>query len=186
MITRTDLLPGGVVLRMASPADAEALCTAYQENRDYLEPWEPRRGDRFFTVEGQADRLEEQLQQFRAGRLVPWLFESDGRVVGAITLSGVALGPFCSAYLGYWTAADHQGRGLATAAVQRVCHMAGEELGLHRIEATTVLDNIRSQRVLERCGFEPIGTAPHYLHINGQWRDHRLFQRILHDRPPTM
>ncbi|MFE3287995.1 alanine acetyltransferase, partial [Streptomyces sp. NPDC059233] len=27
------------------------------------------------------------------------------------------------------------------------------------------------------------GLAPGYLNINGVWRDHRLFQRLLHDEP---
>ncbi|MER6104301.1 GNAT family protein [Streptomyces sp. NPDC001832] len=46
-------------------------------------------------------------------------------------------------------------------------------------------DNVASQRVLAKCGFEQYGMAPRYLHINGEWRDHRLFQRILHDGPLT-
>ncbi|MFJ8072428.1 GNAT family N-acetyltransferase [Streptomyces sp. NPDC096176] len=178
-------LPGGVVLRTASPGDAGALCAAYVANREHLAPWEPRRPDDFFTVEGQAHRLGERLREYEGGRLVPWLLEADdGRVVGTITLSGIVLGPFCSAYLGYWTDADHQGRGLATAAVREVCGIAAREMGLHRVEAGTLTDNVRSQRVLERCGFELIGTAPRYLHIDGAWRDHRLFQRILHEGPP--
>ncbi|MEV4679252.1 GNAT family N-acetyltransferase [Streptomyces kurssanovii] len=182
----TAVLPDGTVLRTATPADAEALCAAYVDNREHLAPWEPRRDERFFTVEGQAVRLAERLREYEAGRGVPWLLVAgDGRVVGTITLSGITLGPFCSAYLGYWTAADRQGRGLATAAVEAVCGIAAGELGLHRIEATTLVDNLRSQRVLERCGFEPIGMAPRYLHIDGRWRDHRLFQRILHDAPPA-
>jgi ribosomal-protein-alanine N-acetyltransferase len=182
----TAVLPDGTVLRTATPADAQALCAAYVDNREHLAPWEPRRDERFFTVEGQAGRLAERLREYEAGRMVPWLLVAgDGRVVGTITLSGITLGPFCSAYLGYWTAAGHQGRGLATAAVKAVCGIAAGELGLHRIEATTLVDNLRSQRVLERCGFEPIGTAPRYLHIDGRWRDHRLFQRILHDAPPA-
>ncbi|MEU0373068.1 GNAT family protein [Streptomyces sp. NPDC006283] len=178
-------LPGGVVLRLVSPGDAEALCAAYVANREHLAPWEPRRPDDFFTAEGQAHRLGERLREYEGGRQVPWLLEAaDGRVVGTMTLSGIVLGPFCSAYLGYWTAADHQGRGLATAAVRQVCGLAGEHLGLHRIEASTLTDNVRSQRVLQRCGFEPIGMAPRYLHIDGEWRDHSLFQRILHDGHP--
>jgi ribosomal-protein-alanine N-acetyltransferase len=95
------------------------------------------------------------------------------------------LGPFRSAWLGYWIAADRQGRGLATAAVERVCRIARETVGLHRLEASTRPDNLASQRVLEKSGFEPIGMAPRYLHIGGEWRDHRLFQRILHDDDPT-
>jgi ribosomal-protein-alanine N-acetyltransferase len=37
--------------------------------------------------------------------------------------------------------------------------------------------------VLGRCGFEAYGMAPKFLFIDGEWRDHRLFQRILHDDP---
>jgi ribosomal-protein-alanine N-acetyltransferase len=184
MIAEEGVLPGGAVLRRARIDDAEALSRAYQDNREHLAPWEPRRVERFYTVEGQRERLRDQLKEYEGGRLVPWLFHSDGRVVGAITLSGIVKGSFCSAYLGYWTAGDRQGRGLAGAAVEIVSRVAREELGLHRIEATTLPENAASQRVLKRCGFELIGTAPRYLHINGRWRDHRLYQRVLHDDPP--
>jgi ribosomal-protein-alanine N-acetyltransferase len=174
-----------VTLRTAAPGDAEALCAAYVADRAHLAPWEPRRPDEFFTARGQARRLAERLAEYEAGRLVPWLLVAgDGRVVGTITLTGITRGPFCSACLGYWTAGDRQGRGLATAAVAAVCRAAADELGLHRIEAATLVENVRSQRVLEKCGFDPVGLAPRYLHIDGAWRDHRLFQRILHDDPP--
>jgi ribosomal-protein-alanine N-acetyltransferase len=54
--------------------------------------------------------------------------------------------------------------------------VAFEELGLHRIEAGTLLHNVRSQRVLERNGFVRFGVAPAYLKIAGAWQDHVLFQ----------
>jgi ribosomal-protein-alanine N-acetyltransferase len=56
--------------------------------------------------------------------------------------------------------------------------LAFDELGLHRVEAGTLLHNVRSQRVLERNGFVRFGVAPSYLRIAGQWRDHALFQRL--------
>ncbi len=59
-------------------------------------------------------------------------------------------------------------------------HAFGER-GLHRLEAATRTDNIASQRVLEKNRFEPIGLARRYLHINGAWRDHVLFQRTNDD-----
>ncbi|MFE9448679.1 GNAT family N-acetyltransferase [Streptomyces sp. NPDC006739] len=180
-------IAAGVLLRPLAAVDAEALCSAYVENRKHLEPWEPVRPEYFFTVEGQKERLGGLLRQFAEGAAVPLVMESaDGRIVGAITLSGVSLGPFCSAQVGYWTAADQQKRGLAQAALHAVCRMARDTVRLHRIEASTLIENIGSQRVLEKCGFESIGLAPSYLHINGEWRDCRLFQRILHDRPPVM
>ena len=54
-------------------------------------------------------------------------------------------------------------------------------LGLHRLEAGTLVDNVASQRVLEKNGFELIGLARNYLHIAGAWRDHLLFQRTAED-----
>ncbi|WP_316771442.1 GNAT family N-acetyltransferase [Streptomyces sasae] len=178
----------GVILRPITIGDAKALSAAYVANRRHLEPWEPVRPESFFTVEGQTERIDGLLRQAADGNLVPLVMESaqDGRIVGAITLSGISLGPFCSSYVGYWVAGDQQGRGLATAALEQVCEIAREIVGIHRIEASTLIDNTTSQRVLKKCGFETIGDAPQYLHINGEWRDSRLFQRILHDRAPAL
>ncbi|MGW0765880.1 GNAT family N-acetyltransferase [Streptomyces sp. NPDC002676] len=180
-------ISAGVTLRLLSAEDAQGLCLAYNENRAHLEPWEPVRPESFFTVGGQAERVEGILRQFAEGLAVPWVFEAaDGRIVGRITLTGISRGPFCSSYLGYWVAADQQNKGLASAAVSAVGRIARDALDLHRIEASTLVENTGSQRVLEKCGFVPIGLAAHYLHINGRWRDCRLFQRILHDHDPEL
>lgn len=150
-----------------------------------MRPWEPDRPDAFYTAEGQAARLAERLAELAAGRVVPWLLADGDEIVGGLTLSNIALGPFRSANLGYWIDVTRTGRGLATAAVEEVCRAARDDLGLHRVEAGTVLANAASQRVLVKCGFEEIGIAPSYLHINGEWRDHKLFQRVLHNQSPT-
>jgi ribosomal-protein-alanine N-acetyltransferase len=51
-------------------------------------------------------------------------------------------------------------------------------LRLHRIQAATLLHNLRSQRVLERNGFVRFGVAPAYLNIAGKWQDHALYQVV--------
>ncbi|WP_344497752.1 GNAT family protein [Streptomyces enissocaesilis] len=171
------LLADGTVLRPATPDDARPLAEALARSRASMRPWEPDRPDAFYTPEGQADRLTAQLAE---GRTVPWILTEGAAVIGGLTLSNLVLGPFRSASLGYWTDVTRTGRGLATAAVAEVCRAARDDLGLHRVEAGTLLTNAASQRVLAKNGFEEIGIAPHYLHIDGEWRDHRLFQRILH------
>ncbi|HZJ04274.1 MAG TPA: GNAT family protein [Nocardioidaceae bacterium] len=65
---------------------------------------------------------------------------------------------------------------LATAAVRDIKRVAFEELGLHRIQAETLLHNARSKRVLERNGFVRIGMAPEYLKSAGEWQDNDLYQ----------
>ena len=79
---------------------------------------------------------------------------------------------------------DAVGRGLATRAVEAVTDIADSEIRLHRIEASTLTNNVASQRVLDRAGFQQIGFAPTYLHIDGRWQDCNLYQRILNTREP--
>ncbi len=46
-----------------------------------------------------------------------------------------------------------------------------------------MVENVASQRVLLSCGYEQFGLAPKLLFLNGAWRDHVLYQKLLHDRP---
>ncbi|WP_188197118.1 GNAT family N-acetyltransferase [Nonomuraea sp. SYSU D8015] len=175
-------LTDDVILRPATERDAEALLRAYTRNRDHLRRWEPRRPEEFFTLAGQAHRLKDLLEQRAEGRAMPWVLADGDEIVGRMTLNSIIRGPFLSADLGYWIDARYTGRGLATTAVLEVCRMADHDLGLHRVAAGTLVDNVASQSVLLKTGFEPIGLAPRYLEIDGRWQDHRLFQRILNDR----
>ncbi|MFD4859641.1 GNAT family N-acetyltransferase [Streptomyces atratus] len=184
MINDIHRLDAEVRLRPVTPADASSLAVALTRSRAYMQPWEPVRPDAFYTEQGQQERLAGMLADRDAGRVMPWvLADEQDRVVGGFSLNGIVLGSFRSGVLGYWVDVEYAGRGLATAAVERICESARDELRLHRVEAGTVLDNVASQRVLAKCGFEQYGMAPRYMHINGEWRDHRLFQRILHDGP---
>ncbi|MEV8017403.1 GNAT family protein [Streptomyces sp. NPDC086554] len=184
MISDSVRIAPDVVMRPATLEDADGVARARLRSRAHLEPWEPTRPEDYFTPQAQAARLRAQLEECRAGRTAPWVLDREGDIVGTVTLSAISLGPFRSGILGYWIDVDHIGRGLASAAVTQACTSADAELGLHRVEAGTLLDNVPSQRVLAKCGFEEFGVAPSYLHINGAWRDHRLFQRILNDCRP--
>ena len=79
-----------------------------------------------------------------------------------------------------WRFVDQRrnGRGLATTAVADVIEFAFGEAGLHRVEAGTLPDNLASQRVLEKNGFERFGLARKLLLLGDEWRDHVLFERI--------
>ncbi|WP_327176054.1 GNAT family N-acetyltransferase [Streptomyces sp. NBC_01335] len=174
-------------LRPTVASDAPALAEALLRSRTYMAPFEPVRPEVFYTAEGQAQRLAGILADREAGRAGAWVIvDAKDRAVGNFTLSGIALGAFHSGVLGYWVDAAQTGRGLATAAVGRICDLARDDLGLHRVEAGTLLYNQASQRVLTKNGFEEYGVAPKFLYIDGEWRDHRLFQRLLHDDPPAL
>ena len=161
------------MIRRLCEDDAEELAALLRANRDFLAPFDPVREERFFTGEGQARRIAQH------GHLFAIL---DGEeIAGTIALSNVVFGAFRNANVGYWVDEARNGRGLASGAVAAVAEVAFGELGLHRLEAGALVDNVGSQRVLERNRFTRIGVAPRYLHIGGAWRDHVLFQRTVED-----
>ncbi|MET9959119.1 GNAT family protein [Streptomyces sp. NPDC006326] len=176
----------GVGMRGVRVEDAAGLADTLKRNRAYMAPFEPWRSEVFYTEEGQRARVEALLAERDGGRLAPYVLveTGTGTPVGMINLGSISLGPFRSGGVGYWVDQAWTGKGLATAALEEVCRIARDELGLHRVEAGTLVDNLASQRVLAKAGFRQYGLAPQYLHINGAWRDHRLFQRLLHDEAP--
>jgi [ribosomal protein S5]-alanine N-acetyltransferase len=171
--------------RLIRLEDAPVLAKAVQDNRDFLAPWDPVRGEKYFTEEGQRALIADALDRYVHGTTVPYVItDESGQACGRVTLSDIVRGPFRSCHLGYWLAADRNGRGLASAAVADIIRVAFGQCGLHRIEAGTVPHNARSQRVLERNGFVRFGMAPQYLAIAGEWQDHVLYQLLNPDIAP--
>jgi ribosomal-protein-alanine N-acetyltransferase len=168
--------------RLITPDDAPALADLLRANRDFLAPWEPDRADDYFTEQGQRAEIDTALERHDQGVAFPHVVLDDsGRIAGRITLNGIVRGPLQSCGLGYWVNAADNGRGLATRAVRAIKRVAFGDLGLHRIQAETLLHNVRSQRVLERNGFVRYGLAPEYLKIAGTWQDHLMFQVLAPD-----
>lgn len=168
-----------VDIRPLAVTDARTLAQLYSENREFLAPLEPLRPDAFYTFEGQRRHIAQLTDRRSSGSAYPFVMTAGGRLVGAINLSNVVRGAFQSCNVGYWVAEQYNGRGFATDALALVCERAFGELGLHRIEAGTLLHNVASQRVIEKNGFTRIGIAPRYLQIAGTWSDHLLFQKTV-------
>jgi [ribosomal protein S5]-alanine N-acetyltransferase len=167
------------VTRLITLDDAGPLARLVAQNRDYLAPWSPLQADPYFTVDGQRDTLARDLRSRELGAMLPLvILDSGGAVCGRINLNGIIRGAFQSASVGYWVSESQAGHGLASAALADVTAIAFGELGLHRLEASTLLHNTPSQRVLARNGFRPFAVAESYLKIAGWWQDHILFQLL--------
>ncbi len=167
-----------MTLRLVEIDDVPPLTRLVAANREFMAPWDPVRPDDFYTEDGQRAAVEGVLALHRAGLAHPCLIVAGTEIVGRITLSGIERGAFQSGRLGYWVSEDANGRGLASAAVAQMVTIGFGQLGLHRVEAGTLVHNTRSQHVLARNGFTPFGLAPAYCKIAGSWQDHRLYQRV--------
>lgn len=165
--------------RLVSLDDSDVLAGLVRANREFLAPWDVAHDEDYFTADGQRERIADALARHAQGTMLPYVILTEtGRVAGRINLNDIVRGAFWSCHLGYWLNEADNGRGLATAAVREIIDVAFDELGLHRIQASTLPHNVRSQRVLERAGFTHIGLAPDYLCIAGEWQDHVLFQLV--------
>jgi ribosomal-protein-alanine N-acetyltransferase len=154
------------------------------ENIEWLRPWEATSPEP--TAAGLSFR--QLLRQFDReageGRLQPFVIETEGRLVGQMHLFGIAWGSLRSASAGYWVAQSVAGQGIVPFALAAACDHAFLVLGLHRVEVNIRPENTASLRVVEKLGFREEGLRRLYLHIDGQWRDHRSFALTTEDLGP--
>ena len=87
-----------------------------------------------------------------------WIIDrKDGTPVGDLCFKGLSAEGI--AEIGYGIDEAWQGRGYATEAVQGALRWAFRHPEVAAVEAETDPDNAASQRVLEKCGFQPNGTV---------------------------
>ncbi len=163
--------PGSrVVLRDLVLADREAFLAMVRESRDLHQPWTypPERADQFDDLVTRSGR-----DDFAC--LAAVLADDESDLVGVFTVSQIVRGYFQSAYLGYYAASRHAGKGLMTEAMQLVLDLAFGPLALHRLEANIQPANAPSIALARRAGFRLEGFSPRYLLIGGRWRDHERY-----------
>jgi [ribosomal protein S5]-alanine N-acetyltransferase len=166
-----------VAIRAFTRRDVSALTDLRVRNREFLQPWEPRRTPGFFTEAGQQAEIDRDLHEWAADRTYAFGIcdGHGGALVGRIALANVVRGAWESATLGYFVDEEAGGGGVATEAVGLMLRFAFGPCRLHRVQAAVMPHNARSRRVLEKNGFRQEGFAPRYLRLDGAWRDHDLF-----------
>ncbi|XP_022138097.1 uncharacterized protein LOC111009349 [Momordica charantia] len=107
----------------------------------------------------------------------------DGRPVGAISVTAnSAARDRCGGELGYVLGSNFWGKGIATAAVKLVAERIFEERPeLERVEALVAVENLASQRVVEKAGFHREGVLRKYGVLKGKTRDFVMFSLLSTD-----
>ena len=165
-----------MTVRPLTYRDARAWRDARRRSAAWLRPWDatvpPGGSARPTTFRALVRRLNKQA---RAGATYPFAIEVDGRFAGQITVNNIVRGSAQFASIGYWLDREFAGRGVMPRAVALVIDHCFTSAGLHRIEVAIRPENSNSLRVVEKLGLREIGYAPKFLHIDGEWRDHRLY-----------
>jgi [ribosomal protein S5]-alanine N-acetyltransferase len=178
-----------VALRPIKTRDHHAWREVNQRNRDWLRRWEatvpPPPPGHFPPRRPTFRQMVRHLRaEAHAGRMLPFVVEYQGRLVGQLTVAGIAWGSMCSGHIGYWVDQRVAGCGVMPTAVALAADHCFRTVGLHRIEVCIRPENLPSRRVAEKLGFREEGLRPRYLHIDGAWRDHMVFALTVEELPP--
>jgi ribosomal-protein-alanine N-acetyltransferase len=182
-VTVTARRVGGepVVLRALRTRDRRQWEALRAENSDWLRPWEATSPEPILGGMPFRQLVRHFDREAAEGRLQPFGIEVEGQLVGQMHLFGIAWGSLRSASAGYWVAESMAGQGVVPFALAAACDHAFLVLGLHRVEVNIRPENHASLRVVEKLGFREEGLRRRYLHIDGQWRDHRSFALTVED-----
>jgi ribosomal-protein-alanine N-acetyltransferase len=174
------LFMSDIIITLLEESDAQTLFTFELKNRFFFERVGFPRGDNYYELNNFNTIIKESIEEQEKGLVNMYLIKNhNGMILGRINLVSIIRGSFNKAELGYRIGEEHQGKGYATSAVKLILDKAVNNHKLHRIEAGTSPDNLGSQIVLIKNGFQFVGRYNKYIHYNGKWRDSIYFERIL-------
>jgi [ribosomal protein S5]-alanine N-acetyltransferase len=167
-------------IKLLEESDAQELFAFELKNRAFFERVGFPRGNNYYELNSFNTMIKELIEEQEKGLVNMYLIKNhNGMLLGRINLVSIVRGSFNKAELGYRMGEEHQGKGYATSAVKLILDRAVHNHKLHRIEAGTSPDNIGSQIVLIKNGFQFVGRYNKYIYKNGKWCDSIFFERIL-------
>jgi RimJ/RimL family protein N-acetyltransferase len=108
--------------------------------------------------------------------------EPDKTPLGYLSLHSLDRAEQLTGQLGYWTAPQARGRGVASRAVRAGAHFGFDAVGLHRLEIFHAVVNPGSCRVAEACGFAFEGVQRMgYRYPEGEFHDEHRHARLAED-----
>ncbi|CAM2831639.1 GNAT family N-acetyltransferase [Moritella viscosa] len=169
-----------LIISVLNPDDVELLVKYERDNRSHLSPWEPTRIAGYFGLEETKKRVELNFKNFQLGSSISLVAfdKSKSEIICLCTFSNIVHGVFQACNLGYSISEKKQGKGLMFEMLQASIQYVFIEYNLHRVMANYIPSNIRSEKLLDKLGFQKEGMAKSYLKISGSWQDHVLTSKI--------
>ncbi|MAF10455.1 RimJ/RimL family protein N-acetyltransferase [Candidatus Poribacteria bacterium] len=176
LLTFSREIDSEVTLRTLRARDATALYALIDGNRAHLREWLPFVDDAQDVTDTQrfileAAQLADDQKSMAAGI---W---DGGILAGVIGLMEISVRNR-KAEIGYWLAAEHQGRGLVTRACRALITYAFDTVRLHRVEIYCAPENTRSRAIPERLGFVIEGTLREAEWLYDHYVDNVLYAML--------
>lgn len=169
-----------ITIKLLEESDSKELFTFEIENRSFFEKTCLSRGNSYYELNNFNEVIKELVEEQEEGLVYMYLIKDNcGKIVGRVNLVSIVRGNFNKAEIGYRIAEEDQGRGYSTKAVKLVLDEAANKYKLHRIEAGSSPNNIGSQIVLIKNGFQFTGRYNKYIYQDEKWNDSINFEKIL-------
>lgn len=122
-------------------------------------------------------------KRYETEKVGPWgiEFKETGRIIGScsfVSWDNVN----CKVELGYVLSNQYWNQGIMSEVIQRVIEFGFAELGLVRIEARCLPDNIGSSRVMEKAGMKFEGVLRRHIWAKNDFRDLKIYAIIRDDQ----
>ena len=168
---------GDIILRQIEESDAQDYFDYM--NRDEMEG--------FLTKENRPQTLDKAVEEvkywgslFPTKRSIYWAIaiKETNKMVGT---AGFNLISFANsrAEISYDLNPEYWGKGFMLKSIKGILKYADYALGLVRVQATVIIDNGRSIKVLERCGFKKEGFLEKYEVVEGKHKDYYMYGRVI-------
>ena len=170
-----------IYLRPPESQDYPAWYMTRSRSRHDLEEYEPRWPVGCLEQSFFERRLAYQAQNWVCDRSYSFLIFHDEthELLGGININNILRGCLQHASIGYWLDIEARGHGYMQEALKLILEFAFDDIGLKRVNISSLPYNQRSRKVIEAVGFEKEGYARNYLQINGVWQDHVLYGMTL-------
>lgn len=156
-----------IIIEKLQEKDFEKLFEFELENRAYFEELVPSRGDDYYHFETFKERNKLLLDEQNQGLSYFYLIKNnEGSILGRINLVDIEQSKG-HGYIGYRVGKAYTGKGIASKALKLLLEVA-PQLGMRQISAKTTTNNIASQKILEKNGFQHIATDDEKFKMNGQ------------------
>ena len=139
------------------PLDADMLETLSRDVKEFEREYDAKYDGESINDELKSilGRCAEEVREDEDNKvfLTTWLIELKGVVIGSIGFKGVPKGG--ETEIRFCLNNKYEGKGYMTESVKGLLKLAAL-LGVNRVFAETREDNVKSEKVLERCGFDLI------------------------------
>ena len=169
----TKKLENNLNLVLLTPSHGEELFELIGQNRRYLERW---------MVWPPKTKSSKDTKEFIKGCLIGLSenkemacgIEYEDKLVGVATFNKIDH-DLKKAIMGYWVSEEYQGKGIITKSCNVLIEYAFKSLSMEKIEISVASENIPSQKVCKRLGFNLEGTIRNSENLHGTIVDHNIY-----------